>query len=594
MATILLDPGTDATGDLSFWTLVTGPVSSTALPHTGNRSILCATAGASASVVTAVNITADTHGRLSAYLRFDALPTNTTAIIRITCNTGSFCVGVTSGGILQLFNAATAQGSTQIGSNGKTLAINTWYRIAIAFSVTSLTVYSIATFVDGVADTSVSNSTALVNTGGGLTLSLGWQELTGSASNLYFDDIYLDNSSSATDTGNINVCAKQPASNNTNSFDTAIGANPANRWTNVNEVPLSTTNGWEQAGATQVSENYGLQTQPTASSGSVDLSESALVSRTAWLYGKAGANAVPLKANSNNNGKATGTTLLIPASTGTLSTAVGDVVVVMFGDLVAGVAPTIADNLANTWTQLTGSPATNGVRSTGWIATVAVGKSGNMRVTVTFGSSSAARAGVMAVFDATYVTVKDADKTFASDSTSPYDCPTSGTLAQANEVVIGMCFANGIVSPAVSDAGTLVDTGLTSGSGATTNVAVSMSYRSVNTTAAVAPQFTLGTNRSGVVATQSLKMNADLVSAGTPALWDNGAATAITLTTTAAIYTLITDSTTYPSNAAGIGMKSTGATPDTFLYECGTIIAYIPGPVPKGPQFAPPLPIMVT
>jgi hypothetical protein len=58
---------------------------------------------------------------------------------------------------------------------------------------------------------------------------------------------------------------------------------------------------------------------------------------------------------------------------------------------------------------------------------------------------------------------------------------------------------------------------------------------------------------------------------------DNGTESAITLTGTPALYTKITDSATYPTNAAGIGMRSTGAAVDTFLYEAGTLIAYKPG-----------------
>ena len=59
-------------------------------------------------------------------------------------------------------------------------------------------------------------------------------------------------------------------------------------------------------------------------------------------------------------------------------------------------------------------------------------------------------------------------------------------------------------------------------------------------------------------------------------IMDNGTETGVTLTTTPALYTLITDSASYPSNAAGIGAKAS-TTADTYLYECGTLIAYIPG-----------------
>ena len=66
-------------------------------------------------------------------------------------------------------------------------------------------------------------------------------------------------------------------------------------------------------------------------------------------------------------------------------------------------------------------------------------------------------------------------------------------------------------------------------------------------------------------------------------IMDNGTETGITLTTTPALYTLITDSTSYPSNAAGIGERAS-TTANTNFYECGTLIAYTPvGNIAVGP-----------
>jgi len=64
---------------------------------------------------------------------------------------------------------------------------------------------------------------------------------------------------------------------------------------------------------------------------------------------------------------------------------------------------------------------------------------------------------------------------------------------------------------------------------------------------------------------------------------DNGSESAITLTTAPALYTLLTASASYPSNAAGIGIRSS-TTANTFLYECGTLIAYTPVSGPTTPQ----------
>ena len=63
---------------------------------------------------------------------------------------------------------------------------------------------------------------------------------------------------------------------------------------------------------------------------------------------------------------------------------------------------------------------------------------------------------------------------------------------------------------------------------------------------------------------------------GTPKITVNGTDTAITLTNGAALFQEATTSATYPSNAATIGMVSTGAGDDTFLYECGIMVAYLP------------------
>ena len=83
--------------------------------------------------------------------------------------------------------------------------------------------------------------------------------------------------------GAIRVTAKLPASNNVNQFTTAIGANPADRWTNVNERALSETNGWLDA-VDAHAENYGIE---AASAGDVNISGATLIARMAWVWAKA-------------------------------------------------------------------------------------------------------------------------------------------------------------------------------------------------------------------------------------------------------------------------------------------------------------------
>ena len=57
---------------------------------------------------------------------------------------------------------------------------------------------------------------------------------------------------------------------------------------------------------------------------------------------------------------------------------------------------------------------------------------------------------------------------------------------------------------------------------------------------------------------------------------DNGTETSLSLSSSKTLYTLISSTGIYPSNAAGIGMASSNSQSETYLYDCGQIIAYTP------------------
>src|SRR6185295_16060543 len=61
---------------------------------------------------------------------------------------------------------------------------------------------------------------------------------------------------------------------------------------------------------------------------------------------------------------------------------------------------------------------------------------------------------------------------------------------------------------------------------------------------------------------------------GTPKLTLNGVDYASTQTTSPAIHRQCVTTTSYPSDAAAIGMVSGGTADDTFLYECGVVVAF--------------------
>jgi hypothetical protein len=188
-------------------------------------------------------------------------------------------------------NGATLNGSA-------TLAANTWYRMAVAQVISSTTSYTINIFITttdsvivGTADVSATfssmGSTALLNTGGVRTYLVS-NLLAGGASGIsvFYTPAYFDNGTTLDDCGDIRVTAKLPATNgNQNNFDTAVGANPANRYLNVNERPLSTTNGWEQAGSSQVNEVYGID---LPKDGDINIAANTIIARTAWMWAAAG------------------------------------------------------------------------------------------------------------------------------------------------------------------------------------------------------------------------------------------------------------------------------------------------------------------
>lgn len=111
---------------------------------------------------------------------------------------------------------------------------------------------------------------------------------SGGAALFNFDDIYVDDGNTLDDSGDIHVMAKLPNADNTHQFTTNIGANPGagSYYTNVNERPLSTTNGWQTSSANQ-SENYGIQ---DAATGDVDISTATMIADAAWVYANSGSS----------------------------------------------------------------------------------------------------------------------------------------------------------------------------------------------------------------------------------------------------------------------------------------------------------------
>lgn len=286
-ATTFLEPGGDATFDISttngFWSTNFSSTIATDFVHGSHiKSISCATAG---SALRKTSVMTDAGSRLSLYLYINALsPTSNSHIIEITDSgrTVGLNVDVDGFGTLRL----TSGPDIQIGTDGPNLVAGQWYRISLAYTITSTTVNRFELFVDGVSAISVTNAT-LQGAGIGYT---DFNITNNNDADYRFSDIYIDNSSALTDTGNIWVTAKRPNANGTtNGFTTQIGSGGSGYGTGhspqVNERPLSTTNGWSMVGAgSAVTEEYNIEGK---SVGDIDISNATIVDWLGWVSTKA-------------------------------------------------------------------------------------------------------------------------------------------------------------------------------------------------------------------------------------------------------------------------------------------------------------------
>lgn len=289
MATKFLEPGGDAdfaiAGTNGFWPNQFGSATvATDFVHGGHIKSIKYVVNSTSYVGTGATIgLTNTGNRISIYIYINAMPTSTTSLFGIYANnTVIASVKVTSAGTLQLWNGTVAQ----IGSNGSTLSTGVWYRLCFAYTITSTTINELRLYKDGISDISVTNGT--IGTTSPNVLRVG--NINADATlDLRSSDHYVDDSSSLTDTGNIWVTAKRPFSNGTtNNFTTQVGSGGSGYGSGhspqVNERPLSTTNGWSMVGAgSAVTEEYTIEGK---SVGDIDISTATIVDYVGWVSAK--------------------------------------------------------------------------------------------------------------------------------------------------------------------------------------------------------------------------------------------------------------------------------------------------------------------
>ena len=225
---------------------------------------------------TGINYMADTGTRLSFWFRIDALPSSL----------GQMFEGRTTGGSAVWRFGVNADGTTTLSPVGATaatgtavVAINTWTRASISFTITNTTTYRIDWFLNGVLQGSCTAGT-LTRVGAAIIQTRHIGSVYGTDKSLWITHIVSDDGTDYADIGDLRCTAKRPIANNTNNFDTFQGANPANRWENVYERPSGITNGWKHVAATDVQENYTLE---AAAVGDRDITGNRIIGRRAWI-----------------------------------------------------------------------------------------------------------------------------------------------------------------------------------------------------------------------------------------------------------------------------------------------------------------------
>lgn len=309
--TTFLEPGGDANFGFGLWgttyispAIVTDHVNGTHVKSIQFRAN-------NADQVQATGVLQDSGSRVSFYIYLVALPSGSPSVpVLFNVTSGSpsslFALNITTGGVLQIVD----NNGTQIGTNGATLSTGTWYRICVTYTVTDTTHNTIKVFVNGSSSISITNGT--ISTTGSSRLLFG-NTLPDAQLDFRISDIYVDNSNSNTDTGNIWVTAKRPNANGTtNGFTTQIGSGGSGYGTGhspqVNERANSDTNGWSMVGAgSAVTEEYSIE---NVSTGDINITGATIVDYMGWVRAKslASETAQIIVGGANSNISLTSTT----------------------------------------------------------------------------------------------------------------------------------------------------------------------------------------------------------------------------------------------------------------------------------------------
>ena len=205
MVTLFLEPGGDATGNANtpvslspgLWSSSNFGVPSVATDYVHGGHIN--------SIKFAPNVTSDVEissvvqagSRVSFWIYVNAYPSASFDIFSLVGSGGIiFPVGMTTAGLLR---------SQYYGVNGSiTLSLGTWYHITYAYTITSGTVNSLVVYVNGVSGLTLTNKNCtgqLPVTSWGIANGIN-SGIADTTLDLRISDIYADDSTALTDTGN--------------------------------------------------------------------------------------------------------------------------------------------------------------------------------------------------------------------------------------------------------------------------------------------------------------------------------------------------------------------------------------------------------
>jgi hypothetical protein len=186
--------------------------------------------------------------------------------------------------------------------------------------------------------------------------------------------------------------------------------------------------------------------------------------------------------------------------TGSVAVAVGDLVFGCFSqqtNLTA--AGTVTDDLLNTYAYVNaGTDATAATIRCFYSRVTVAGTLTTINVPATASTNDASA--VASVIEGPFaIGPLDANPANATDGTSPHDCPASGTLARANEVVMGACALNANATMTATSPGVITQVV------ARNNISTAVQRVVVAATTTVTPQFGNGATANAAQTTASFK-----------------------------------------------------------------------------------------